>query len=101
MKQINAKKIIQELKEKLDTKLNETQIIELRNIYINKYVAPIYQELKTAPLNEKKEIGNFVNIFKNEINTLIDEVLNNLKIEKENTLHKVDYDINIDNVNVA
>ncbi|MDR1234673.1 MAG: phenylalanine--tRNA ligase subunit alpha [Mycoplasmataceae bacterium] len=101
MKQIDTKKIIQELKDKLSKNLNETQIIELRNVYVNKYVSPIYQELKTAPNAEKKEIGNFVNIFKNEINELINDVLKKLKQEKENSLHKVDYDINIDNVNLT
>jgi phenylalanyl-tRNA synthetase alpha chain len=101
MKSIDTNKILKELKEKLQEGLNETQIVEIRNIFINKYVSPIYEELKLAPITEKKDIGNFVNIFKNEINTIIDEVLVKVRIESENKQHKVDYDINIDNVNLT
>jgi phenylalanyl-tRNA synthetase alpha chain len=101
MKHINTKEILDELHKKITKDLNETQIIELRNTYINKYVNPIYQELKLAPNSEKREIGNFVNIFKNEINDLINSTLNKIKQEQENHLHKVNYDINIDNVNLT
>jgi phenylalanyl-tRNA synthetase alpha chain len=101
MKQIDTRKIIDELRQKLKEVLNETQIIELRNVFINKYVSPIYQELKIAPNSEKKEIGNFVNIFKDEINEIINATLNKIKQEQENRLHVVNYDINIDNVNLT
>jgi phenylalanyl-tRNA synthetase alpha chain len=100
MKHIDTQAILKELRKKLTNDLNETQIIELRNSYINKYVNPIYQELKLAPNNEKREIGNFVNIFKNEINELINITIEKIKHEQENKFHKINYDINIDNVNL-
>lgn len=101
MKRINTEEILEELQKKLANDLNETQVIELRNIYVNKYINPIYQELKLASNNEKREIGNFVNIFKGQINNLIDATLNKIKHEQENKQHKLDYDINIDNVNLV
>jgi phenylalanyl-tRNA synthetase alpha chain len=101
MKSIDTNKILNELKDKLNDDLNETQIIEIRNAYINKYISPLYEELKLAQIAEKKNIGNFVNIFKNEINTIVEEVLTKVRIESENKFHKVDYDVNIDNVNLT
>jgi phenylalanyl-tRNA synthetase alpha chain len=100
MKQFDTEKILNELRHKITSDLNETQIIELRNSYINKYVNPIYQELKIAPNAEKREIGNFVNIFKTQIYELINTALTKIRQEQENKLHKVDYDVSIDNVNL-
>jgi phenylalanyl-tRNA synthetase alpha chain len=101
MKNIDTSKILSELKDKLNNDLNETQIIEIRNTFINKYISPLYEELKLAQVTEKKNIGNFVNIFKNELNTVVDEVLTKVRIENENRFHKVNYDVNIDNVDLT
>ena len=58
MKQINTQEILEELRKKITKDLNETQVIELRNTYINKYVNPIYQELKLAKDKPPKGIGH-------------------------------------------
>jgi phenylalanyl-tRNA synthetase alpha chain len=99
MKQIDTKKLLNDLKIKLSNELNETQIIEIRNSFVNKYLSPIYDELKLASLSDKKVIGNFVNLFKNDVNNLVEEVLIKFRQENENKVHEVNYDLNIDNVN--
>jgi phenylalanyl-tRNA synthetase alpha chain len=101
MKQINTKEILDELSNKLEEARNDTQIIELRNIFINKYLGPIYQELKLAPNDQKKEIGNFVNLLKKEINDLIETALEKIRQAQENHSHAVNYDINIDNIKLV
>jgi phenylalanyl-tRNA synthetase alpha chain len=100
MKHINTEKILADLRQTLTNDLNETQIIELRNTYINKFINPLYRELKLAPHSEKREIGNFVNILKKQISDLCNNALERIRHEQENKLHKIDYDINIDNVNL-
>jgi phenylalanyl-tRNA synthetase alpha chain len=101
MKAIDTKELLGNLEHTLKDSLNETQIIEAKNAFTNKYLSPIYGELKLASIDEKKEIGNFANIFKNQINDLTDRYLNKIKLEKENSQHKLNYDINIDNVKLV
>jgi phenylalanyl-tRNA synthetase alpha chain len=102
MKNIDTKQLLDELKDKLlHDHLNATQIIEVKNVFIKKHITPIYDELKLAPVNEKKELGNFVNIFKNQVNDLFDQILEQAQIEEENKLHIIDYDININSSNLT
>lgn len=101
MKVIDTKELLTNFEQTLKDSLNETQIIEAKNAFANKYLSPIYSELKLASIGEKKAIGNFANIFKNEINELTDRYLKRIKLEKENSQHKLNYDINIDNVKLT
>jgi phenylalanyl-tRNA synthetase alpha chain len=102
MKNIDTKQLLDELKEKLlHDHLNATQIIEVKNVFVKKHITPIYDQLKLAPINEKKELGNFVNIFKNQVNELFDNILEQTKIEEENKQHAISYDVNINSTHLT
>jgi phenylalanyl-tRNA synthetase alpha chain len=95
------KKTLEALKEKLNNdSLNETQIIEIKNSFINKHLSPIYEKLKLASIEEKKELGKIANLFKNDINTLVEECLNHYRNLVESSSHTVAYDILIKSTNL-
>jgi phenylalanyl-tRNA synthetase alpha chain len=95
MKLPDADKLLAELKEKIKSAINETQIIEIKNSFTNKYLASIYEELKYATIQDKKTIGNYLNLLKKQINTIINDTIRDIQTETENKLHLVDYDITI------
>lgn len=93
--------ILESLKEKLnDDSLNETQIIEIKNSFINKHLLPIYEKLKLSSVEEKKELGKVANFFKNDINILIEEHLKHCRSLLESSSHEVPYDILIKSANL-
>jgi phenylalanyl-tRNA synthetase alpha chain len=91
----NIDNLINQLKQKINEAINETQIIEIRNAFINKHLSPLYEELKYASVHEKKALGNSLNLIKNKINQLVEHELQVIQLENENKQHIVDYDINI------
>jgi phenylalanyl-tRNA synthetase alpha chain len=95
MKKISITDLINELKKKLKDDLNETQIIEIRNTFIKKYLNPIYDELKLAPVSEKKELGNTANLLKKNIFETTDLVIEKIQQEQENKSNDINYDISI------
>jgi phenylalanyl-tRNA synthetase alpha chain len=95
MKKVNIAELINELKKKLDHDLNETQIIEIRNAFIKKHLNKIYDELKLAPISEKKELGNTANLLKKAIADLTDELLEKVRLQAENKSNDINYDISI------
>jgi phenylalanyl-tRNA synthetase alpha chain len=94
------KELSEKLRDKLNDDLNETQITETKNTFINKYLSPLYEKLKIASVSEKKEWGKIANFFKNDINTIVDESLKKYREKAESTSHKVDYDILINSTNL-
>lgn len=93
--------LLENLKNKLaNDSLNDTQIVEIKNAFINKYLSPIYEKLKLASVEEKKELGKIANIFKNSINEIVNECLKNYHEKIELTSHQVDYDILIKSTNL-
>jgi hypothetical protein len=49
------KDLLEDLKNKLADDLNDTQIIEIKNSFINKHLVSLYGKLKLASVEEKKE----------------------------------------------
>ena len=94
------KDLLENLKEKLSDDLNDTQIIELKNSFINKHLAPLYEKLKLASVEEKKEWGKIANFFKNDINTIVAERVKRYLDKQEATSHQVPYDILIRSTNL-
>lgn len=96
-----CKKLLESLKEKLNNdSLNNTQIIEIKNTFINKHLGPIYDEVKLASVEQKKELGKIANVFKNDINIIVEEHLKKYFSKQELTSHKVNYDILIKSANL-
>ncbi|MDR0985887.1 MAG: phenylalanine--tRNA ligase subunit alpha [Mycoplasmataceae bacterium] len=101
MKTIDKDKLLFKLRDDLEASETEAKLIENKNIFTKKYLSPIYDELKLAATDQKKEIGNFANIFKKQITDIFDEALNKLKITNENKAHHPQYDININSSNIS
>jgi phenylalanyl-tRNA synthetase alpha chain len=92
--------LLENLKSKLDLDLNETQIVEVKNNFINKHLSPIYEKLKLAAVEEKKELGKLANYFKNEINVLVNDRLEKYRDSFESSSHQIGYDILIKSANL-
>lgn len=63
----------------LETAKNEKNAIEIKNIFFKKNVAPLYKDLKTASIEEKKELGKKLNVLKNELDSLFNDFISNLE----------------------
>ena len=62
---INTKELLNELNNQLNACNSEQKIVETKNIFIKQHLSPLYLELKKA--SNKKELGELINNFKNEI----------------------------------
>jgi phenylalanyl-tRNA synthetase alpha chain len=92
--------LLNNLKLKLSSDLNKTQIIEIKNNFINKYLSPIYDELKLASIEEKKELGKIANHFKSEINNIVNDILNKVDENLELSAHQTICDVMIESTNL-
>ena len=72
------------LKEELNKCVNEQQVIETKNIFTKNHLVPLMNSIKTAPVESKKEIGMQVNHFKNEIDRLALEKIEQFFSKDEN-----------------
>lgn len=72
------------LKTELNKCTNEQQVIEAKNIFSKNYVIPLMNSIKTAPVEQKKEIGLQVNKIKTEIDNLVNEKINQFVIHEKN-----------------
>jgi phenylalanyl-tRNA synthetase alpha chain len=95
----DVNKVVEKLKEKISDQLNETKIIETRNIFINKYLNPIYEQLRLATVEQKKELGLISKKLKDQIFLIVDERLKNIERDNENKIHLPKYNINIETAN--
>lgn len=98
---LNESKLLDNLSKLLNECVNETQIIEVRNTFTNQYIAPLYQELKTLPNEQKREFGNFINTFKGKVTQLVDQTLLIIKNNLENKQHVPTYNIALDSYNLS
>jgi phenylalanyl-tRNA synthetase alpha chain len=92
----NKNEIINEFKKLIASQLTVSKLIENKNIFIKKNIVPLYDLLKSLPINEKKNVGL-------EINSLNKELMNlflNRKTELENYLdnssNKLNYCLYVD-----
>lgn len=85
---------IELLNESISDKDNEKKVYDERNIFLKKYIAPLYENLKNAPNEEKKEIGKNLNILKNKIEEVIEQKINEI-VTKRILNIKSEYDIDI------
>jgi phenylalanyl-tRNA synthetase alpha chain len=85
--------LISSLDKELGECINDTKIIEARNIFINKNVTPLYQKIKTIPNDQKAEFGKQLNELKATIEEHVNKYLQEHLLQKEKTDHVVNYDI--------
>ena len=74
----NKTQLLNELKDELTKCVNINDLIIIKNTFINKYISPLYAELKKTPKEQKHDLGAAINNFKNEIL----ELFNNSKWRK-------------------
>lgn len=87
-------KLIEEFKEKISSIKNPNQLIEEKNIFTKKFLVPLYDELKKVPVEQKKELGSKINVYKNMIEEITNNRVEAIELEKLNSI-KSEYDPNI------
>jgi phenylalanyl-tRNA synthetase alpha chain len=93
---INKEKLIETLIADLDKTNNETQIIEVRNSFLNKQISPLYKSLVSLSNEEKSKAGQIINELKNDVIEITNSYLKKMKDEADSKQHVVNYDILID-----
>lgn len=82
------------LEEKIKDITIEKNVYDERNIFMKNYLSPLYQQLKSLSDEDKKEFGKDLNLYKNEIDKVIENKINQLKQEKLLSI-KSEYDIDL------
>lgn len=80
---------LKELESDLQECNNEKKVTEIRNIFLKKYVTPLYAELKVT--EDKKVLGQQIN----DLKANIDKIVND-KLESLNDLEDPDYKLDLD-----
>lgn len=79
--------ILSDFKNNINDINNKNKIIEQKNIFIKKYLTPLYDQLKLV--DDKKSFGQLLNKLKNDINTIVEtklNILNKNTITNQNVL---------------
>lgn len=84
---------LDELIESLKNIDNEKMIIEQKNIFIKKHIAPLYAQLKIV--EDKKTFGQDLNSIKNEIDQIVETRINELTSINDKNLN-IDLNTNMD-----
>jgi phenylalanyl-tRNA synthetase alpha chain len=92
--------LIDELKNLLKNAKNETQAIEIKNIFNKTKLNPLYAKLKEKADKEKNIFGKLINEIKIESNEIIEQKINYFKSLEEKNNHIVNYDISINTTNL-
>lgn len=82
-----------ELESNLKECNNEKKVIEVKNIFLKKYVTPLYAELKLT--DDKKTLGQQINDLKDAIDKIVNDKLESLN-DQEDHDHKLNLDPYID-----
>lgn len=78
---MNIENLITELKQSFDSASSERGLIEIKNIFVKKHLMPLYDQLKTS--NDKKTLGLLINDFKNQIELLTNQAIENLNNQND------------------
>lgn len=82
---------LKEFESKLNKIDNDKLVIEEKNIFSKNFLGPLYQQLKDISNEKKKEFGQTLNSLKSEIEKIVNNRLQNLKVEKISKI-KPDFD---------
>ena len=95
----NYSELLEVLSQELSQATSEKQAIEIKNIFNKKHVAPLYKQLAVA--ENKKELGQQLNQFKNEIDSLLESYIANLnnKLDQIDPSKIVDLSLNNQSLN--
>jgi phenylalanyl-tRNA synthetase alpha chain len=88
-------KLLAEYKKGLSEINNLTKLVEFRNKFSNTYLLPLYADLKAASNEEKKSLGQNINIFKNNLNIAYTSAFDNINAELENKTHLVEHEVTL------
>lgn len=91
------KDLLNEFELLLNESSDEKKLYELKNVFTKNKITPLYDELKSIPNEQKKEFGITLNSLKNEINTLFENRIQEIKNQKiKNIFSEFDPLLNID-----
>jgi phenylalanyl-tRNA synthetase alpha chain len=99
MSELDENSVVNELTETLKTLTNTTKVVELRNIFVKKYLTPLYAQIASAPTEEKAKIGQTAENLKRKIFKIIDEKM--VSVAANNPTHQVNYDITLNTSDFA
>ena len=92
---INHNEIINNFKEMLAKQTKVSNLIENKNIFHKQYIQPFYEQMKSLPHENKKELGKEINTLK----VTLEDLFNQKKIELEdienNKENIVNYDLSL------
>ncbi len=87
--------LLEILKNDLKNVKNKNQIIETKNIFIKKYLAPMYKQINNV--EDKKSFGIMLNNFKNQIEEIVNVKINEFNNQIDNI--KPFSDLELSNIN--
>jgi phenylalanyl-tRNA synthetase alpha chain len=94
---LDINNLLIDLENQIKNASNDTKIIEIRNIFSKKYLAPLYDDLKQIKNEEnKRELGMEINDFKKRINTICDLAIENFKNSSLNSSNVIDYNLDVE-----
>ncbi len=99
--EMNKKEIISEFATLVSRSKTVANLNEQKNIFVKKHLSPLYIVLKNAKNEDKKSIGQGINNIKVEIERMFDLAKERLEEISDNADNVVDYDINIDCIDLA
>lgn len=85
---------IQEFEKKISDLTKEKNVFDERNIFLKKFISPMYDELKKASNDQKKELGQKINIYKSQIEDIVNKKIDEIKQQTLLNI-KSEYDIDI------
>ncbi|WPL39199.1 phenylalanine--tRNA ligase subunit alpha [Malacoplasma iowae] len=88
----NYNKLIDEFKLIISNINNEKELIDTKNIFNKNHISKLYDQLKSAPIELKKEIGQKINDVKSRIDNLFEEKLEFIRNASLNDI-KSKYDV--------
>lgn len=91
MSKQNIELLINDFREKISKIKNRNVLIEEKNIFSKNFLSPLYDELKKAPIEEKKNLGSLINKYKEEIERIVLIRIEEIENERLNSI-KCQYD---------
>lgn len=88
----NNKSLIIKFEELISSIEDEKKLIDTKNIFNKEYIAPLYLELKNAPVDQKKEMGQNINLLKEQIENIFSNKIESIRSNAINSI-KSKYDV--------
>ena len=91
----NKDELIAEFEKLLNEQPTVAKLIENKNIFLKKNVAGLYSSLKQLPVEQKKEAGQEINAFNQQLMQMFETAKTKLEAASELTGNVLNYDLNV------